>query len=118
MSNACKYEVGSRFSHMRRGCVLGGRVAREFSYGRQKSRQPSRAAARGCGSIRIALLLDLTDTLASFGLRGLDLEPVLLGSRREKPPDAACQPVAFMISARLAPFGRPISSRIFAPLVH
>src|SRR5262249_11855597 len=29
----------------------------------------------------------------------------------------ACQSVAFMISARLAPFGRPISSRIFAPLL-
>ena len=29
----------------------------------------------------------------------------------------ACQAVVFMISARLAPFGRPISSRIFAPLL-
>src|SRR5215510_15317792 len=29
----------------------------------------------------------------------------------------ACQSVAFMISARVAPLGRPISSRIFAPLL-
>src|SRR5579883_2481229 len=29
----------------------------------------------------------------------------------------ACQSVAFMISARVAPFGRPIISRIFAPLL-
>src|SRR5438105_11430894 len=28
-----------------------------------------------------------------------------------------CQSVAFMISARVAPFGRPIISRIFAPLL-
>ena len=29
----------------------------------------------------------------------------------------ACQSVAFMISARVAPFARPIISRIFAPLL-
>src|SRR5262249_12589831 len=29
----------------------------------------------------------------------------------------ACQSVAFMISARVAPLGRPISSRILAPLL-
>src|SRR2546425_2899707 len=29
----------------------------------------------------------------------------------------ACQSVAFMISARVAPLGRPISPRIFAPLL-
>src|SRR5215467_15508961 len=29
----------------------------------------------------------------------------------------ACHSVAFMISARVAPLGRPISSRIFAPLL-
>ena len=29
----------------------------------------------------------------------------------------ACQPVVFLISARVAPFGRPINARIWAPLL-
>src|ERR1044071_9937221 len=46
------------------------------------------------------------------------LRPCFLAAVERKPRTLwACQSVAFMISARVAPLGRPISSRIFAPLL-
>src|SRR5215472_3584919 len=46
------------------------------------------------------------------------LRPCFFAAVERKPRTLwACQSVAFMISARLAPLGRPISSRIFAPLL-
>jgi hypothetical protein len=67
---------------------------------------------------RASLLLDLVDPIAGLSLRGLDLEAMLLGGGREEAPDRMFLPaVTFIISARLAPLGRPISSRIFAPLL-
>src|ERR1700675_4643461 len=46
------------------------------------------------------------------------LRPCFLAAVERKPRTLwACQSVAFWISARLAPLGRPISSRIFAPLL-
>jgi hypothetical protein len=63
-------------------------------------------------------LFDLVYAIAPFGLRGLDLEAVLLGGGREEARiECFCQSVAVRISARVAPLGRPISSRIFAPLL-
>src|SRR5215468_5648160 len=46
------------------------------------------------------------------------LRPCFLAAVERNPRTlCACQSVAFMISARVAPLGRPISSRIFAPLL-
>src|SRR5215472_16964888 len=46
------------------------------------------------------------------------LRPCFFAAVERKPRTLwACQSVAFMISARLAPLGRPISARIFAPLL-
>src|SRR5215472_1592250 len=46
------------------------------------------------------------------------LRPCFLAAVERKPRTRwACQSVAFMISPRVAPLGRPISSRIFAPLL-
>jgi hypothetical protein len=46
------------------------------------------------------------------------LSPCFLAAVDRKPRTLwACQSVAFWISASVAPFGRPISSRIFAPLL-
>ena len=79
---------------------------------RKARRGRSRAGGRAGSSNH------LIDAIAGLGLRGLDLEAVLLGGGREEAPDeCVCQSVAFTISARVAPLGRPISSRIFAPLL-
>src|SRR5215472_13940641 len=44
--------------------------------------------------------------------------PCFLAAVERKPRTLwACQSVAFIISAKVAPLGRPISSRIFAPLL-
>jgi hypothetical protein len=62
------------------------------SASRQKSRQPSRAAA--CGHLdRECLFFDLVHAVASFGLCGLDLEAVLLGGGREEAPNAVRLPI-------------------------
>src|SRR5215468_11342817 len=46
------------------------------------------------------------------------LRPCFLAAVERNPRTlCACQSVAFMISARVAPLGRPINSRIFAPLL-
>src|SRR5215471_9154140 len=46
------------------------------------------------------------------------LRPCFLAAVERKPRTLwACQDVAFMISARVAPLGRPINSRILAPLL-
>ena len=46
------------------------------------------------------------------------LRPCFLAAVERKPRiECFCQSVAFTISARVAPLGRPISSRIFAPLL-
>ena len=46
------------------------------------------------------------------------LIPCFLAAVERKPRTLwACQSVAFMISAKLAPLGRPIRARIFAPLL-
>src|SRR5262245_34448071 len=46
------------------------------------------------------------------------LRPCFLAAVERKPLTLwACQSVAFWISASVAPLGRPISSRIFAPLL-
>src|SRR5437868_8104051 len=46
------------------------------------------------------------------------LRPCFLAAVERNPRTLwACQSVAFWISARLAPLGRPISARIFAPLL-
>src|SRR5438552_11387664 len=46
------------------------------------------------------------------------LSPCFLAAVERNPRTLwACQSVAFWISARVAPFGRPISARIFAPLL-
>src|SRR5258708_554790 len=49
-----------------------------------------------------------------LGLGGLDLETVILGHGRSLVSNVFCQFVAFTISARVAPLGCPISSRVFA----
>ena len=60
----------------------GNPQVKEAAAGSKKSRQPSRAAARGRPSIW-SLLFDRVHAIASFRLRGLDLEAVLLGGGRE-----------------------------------
>src|SRR6266567_9540863 len=46
------------------------------------------------------------------------LRPCFLAAVERKPRiECFCQSVAFTISAKVAPLGRPISSRIFAPLL-
>jgi hypothetical protein len=64
------------------------------------------------------LLLDLVHPIAGFALGGLDLDSVFFGGSREKAADAVGLPRrGFRISASVAPFGQPISSRMFAPLL-
>jgi hypothetical protein len=66
----------------------------------------------------VLLLRSPVDPLTSLVLRGLDLDAVLLGGGGDETPDTVGLPaVSFMISARVAPLARPISSRIFAPLL-
>ena len=64
----------------------------------------------------------MAGAMKKAGLRGLDLEAVLLRGRREKAPDAVRLPIRGLPDlgqgrARVAPLGRPISSRIFEPLL-
>jgi hypothetical protein len=72
----------------------------------------------GSGASGKALLGDSVDGVPGFVLRGLNLDAVLLACGGDDPRTPwACQSVAFMISASVAPFARPINSRIFAPLL-
>jgi hypothetical protein len=61
---------------------------------------------------------DLVEAIAGFGFCGFDFEPVLHGAVEREPRTLwACQSVAFMISARVAPLARSIIARIFASLL-
>jgi hypothetical protein len=64
------------------------------------------------------LFLDLINAIARSVFVDSILRPCFLAAVERKPRTLwACQSVAFWISARLAPFDRPISARIFAPLL-
>jgi hypothetical protein len=64
------------------------------------------------------LFCDRVNPLAAFVLGGFDLDAVLVGRGGEEARTLwACQSVAFMISASVAPLARPIISMIFAPLL-
>jgi hypothetical protein len=66
----------------------------------------------------VRLLGGLVDPLACIVFEDSILMFCFLAAVEMKPRTlCACQPVAFMISARLAPLARPIISRIFAPLL-
>src|SRR5215467_14372628 len=54
---------------------------------------------------------------ASFWVDSMFSPRFLLAVERNPRTLCACQSVAFIISARVAPLGRPINSRIFAPLL-
>src|SRR5205807_8961565 len=84
---------------------------------KKKSRQPSRAAA--CGGVQSGayFLIWYTRSPASVFVDSI-LSPCFLAAVERKPRiECFCQSVAFTISASVAPLGRPISSRIFAPLL-
>jgi hypothetical protein len=61
-------------------------------------------------------LIEYTRSPASVFVDSI-LSPCFLAAERNPRTLWACQDVNFIISARLAPLGRPISSRIFAPLL-
>ena len=74
-----------------------------------------RRGGEGCGRYYLARLY--TRSPASFFVDSI-LRPCFLAAVERKPRTMwACQSVAFTISARVAPLARPISSRIFAPLL-
>jgi hypothetical protein len=62
------------------------------------------------------LLLDVVLPIASLILHGLDLQIMFLGRTGQEAAHAVRLPL-FLISASVAPFGRPINARIWAPLL-
>src|SRR5216684_1738353 len=97
------------------GKHLGSRHGGSGSHAlNNKKPPPSRAAV----AIRkFYFLIWYTRSPASVFVDSI-LRPCFLAAVERKPRTlCACQAVVFIISARLAPLGRPISSRIFAPLL-
>src|SRR5215831_9079432 len=103
--------------------------SRSFLEGRANAHEPERFAERqkaatlaGSGFVEHQLIrryiwILYTRSSASFFVDSMLIPRFFPAVERNPRTLWACQSVAFMISPRVAPFGRPISSRIFAPLL-
>jgi hypothetical protein len=96
-------------------------VVTELGKGPTEAKSPPRPEPGGReGAEDLRLLRHGVNALAvAFAFGGFNFEPELLAEFAEMNPRTlwACQFAAFISSAKLAPYGRLISSRIFAPFV-
>src|SRR5215475_6030421 len=96
----------------------GGRFGQRFATGtNDKSRHPRGPRLQCRALVAIYFLIWYTRSPASFFSDSILIPRFFPAVERNPRTLCACHSVAFMISARVAPLGRAISSRIFAPLL-